>query len=62
MLTVGPEAGEACGEVAGERVYHASLSREEYETRLAEAGLRVVAFRAEDPDCNGHSVLLARKG
>ena len=61
MLTVGPSAGEAFGHVGTDPVYHASLSPDEYAARLAEAGLSVVSFLAEDPDCDYHSVLLARR-
>lgn len=61
MVTVGPEAGEATGEVAGERVYHASLSPAGYAQCLQDCGLRLTGFLAEDPDCNFHSVLMARK-
>lgn len=59
LLTVGPAEGEAIGAVDGAAVYHASLSIDEYERRLNEAGLRLVAFTPDDPDCAGHSVLLA---
>lgn len=62
LLTVGPEAGEAWGQVAGEAVYHASLSPEDYAEVLRLAGLEVMSFQPEDKACNGHSVLLARKG
>lgn len=62
MLSVGPEEGEAWGDVAGEAVYHASLSPEGYAAEFRSAGMEVVAFQARDMACNGHSVLLARKG
>ncbi|KHQ51912.1 class I SAM-dependent DNA methyltransferase [Mameliella alba] len=61
LLTVGPEAGEAWGTVGGEPVYHASLSPEDYAEVLAEAGAPVEDFVPEDPACNGHSLLLARR-
>lgn len=61
MATVGPKAGEVTGQVGGETVYHASLSLAEYATRLDEAGLRLTAFVAEDPTCDGHSILMACK-
>jgi trans-aconitate methyltransferase len=61
MLTVGPKAGEPIGSVAGEPVYHASLSPEEYARRLVACGMSVVAFTPEDPACAGRSVLLARR-
>lgn len=61
MATVGPEAGEATGEVDGRAVYHASLSPAGYAALLEEHGLRLTGFLAEDPDCESHSVLMARK-
>ena len=61
MVTVGPSAGEVTGTVEGETVYHASLSPAEYATRLEDAGLRMTAFLADDPDCAGHSILMAVK-
>lgn len=61
MLTVGPEEGEVAGRVGEDPVYHASLSPAEYAAMLTGLGLSVVAFVPEDPDCNGHSVLLARR-
>ena len=61
MLTVGPQAGEVTGHVGGDPVYHASLSPAEYATRLDENGLRMTGFLADDPDCAGHSVLLAKR-
>lgn len=62
LLTVGPEAGEPLGAVGGEAVYHASLAAEEYRSLLAAAGIGVVAFVPNDPDCAGRSVLLGRRG
>ena len=61
MLTVGPEAGEVTGHVNGELVYHASLSRIAYTSILNEYGVDVIAFVAEDEECDMQSVLLARK-
>jgi SAM-dependent methyltransferase len=61
LLTVGPGAGEATGTVGGETVFHASLDIAEYRARLARHGLRVERFSPEDPECQGHSLLLARR-
>ena len=61
LLTVGPEAGEPVGSVAGQPVYHASLSPDEYRERLSACGMSILAFTPNDPDCTGHSVLLARR-
>lgn len=59
LLTVGPDDGEAIGQVGAGPVYHASLSPAEYADRLISVGLVVESFVANDPDCAGHSVLLA---
>ncbi len=59
LLTVGPREGEATGTVVGETVYHASLSAEEYRDLLARDGFSEILFAPDDPDCTGHSVLLA---
>lgn len=61
LLTVGPEDSEVGGHVGGEPIYHASLAPSEYRRLLAEHGLTVTRFVAEDPDCDCQTVLLARK-
>lgn len=61
LLTVGPKDGETDGTVGRKPVYHASLSPAEYAAILQEQGLRLTGFLAEDPECNRHSVLMARK-
>lgn len=61
MFTSGPQHGEAIGSHAGEPLYHASLAPEEYRALLAAAGFEVVDFRANDPDCAGHTVWLAQR-
>ncbi|GGL62749.1 methyltransferase [Wenxinia marina] len=60
MFTSGTEAGTAIGEVGGRPIFHESLSTEEYRERLDDAGFDVLAHVAEDPDCAGHTVWLAR--
>lgn len=60
LFTSDPEAGERTGELYGEPLYHASLSPAEYRRRLAEAGFAVVRHKAEDPDCDKHTVWLAK--
>jgi SAM-dependent methyltransferase len=60
MLTSGPRAGVAMGSFEGEPLYHASLAPEEYRALLAAHGFAVVAHVAEDPDCGGRTVWLAR--
>ena len=61
LVTVGPEAGEVTGTVAGEPVYHASLNPSDYAALLEDCGLRLVAFVAEDPGCDRHTILMARR-
>ena len=61
LVTVGHRAGIVSGTVAGEAVYHASLSPAEYANLLETAGLRMTAYLAEDPDCARHSILMAQK-
>lgn len=61
MFTSGPEHGEATGEHAGAALYHASLAPEEYRALLTQAGFDVVAHKADDADCTGHTVWLAQR-
>ncbi len=60
MFTTGPEAGERIGQMNGAPLYHASLAPEDYESLLSENGFSVIDFISEDPDCQGHTVWLAR--
>ena len=60
MFTAGPAAGDPVGEVAGHRIYHASLEPETYRDALAAAGFQLLDIAVEDPDCAGHTVYLAR--
>jgi predicted TPR repeat methyltransferase len=60
MFTSGPSHGEAIGEFAGERLYHASLDPAEYRAHLDGHGFDVVAHVVEDPECGGRTVWLAR--
>ena len=61
LLTVGPQESEVTGTVEGETVYHASLGGAEYLQILARAGAPVEAFVPSDPECDFHSLLLARR-
>ncbi|MEO0653256.1 MAG: class I SAM-dependent methyltransferase [Pseudomonadota bacterium] len=61
MVTVGPKAGEVAGTVEGDAVFHASLSPAEYAAILEANAMRLTAFVAEDPDCDYHSILIARR-
>lgn len=61
LITVGHDEGEVTGTVAGQKVYHASLSKEEYERILEKCNLEVLEFNFQDPKCHGFSVLLGKK-
>jgi SAM-dependent methyltransferase len=61
LFTSGPRDGEAIGAVEGEPVYHASLSPAGYAAALEASGFELRAFVAEDAECAGHSVWLARR-
>ncbi|WP_026381229.1 class I SAM-dependent DNA methyltransferase [Afifella pfennigii] len=61
LFTSGPEAGERIGAFEGEKLYHASLAPAEYRALIAANGLEVVRHVADDPDCDRHTVWLARR-
>ncbi|OLP44426.1 class I SAM-dependent DNA methyltransferase [Rhizobium oryziradicis] len=61
LFTSGPAFGEAIGTLEGEPLYHASLDPNEYDLLLNENGFDVVAHVAEDADCGGRTVWLARQ-
>lgn len=61
LFTSGPAFGEATGTFQGEPLYHASLSPGEYRLLLGRNGFDAVAHVAQDPDCGGHTVWLARR-
>lgn len=61
MLTAGDQEGEVTGHVGDDVVYHSSLSREGYIRLLSNVGLDILSFVVADPDCDGATVLLARK-
>jgi SAM-dependent methyltransferase len=61
MFTSGPEHGEAIGELEGEPLYHASLSAAEYLALLSDHGYAVLGHVANDPECGGRTVWLARQ-
>lgn len=60
LFTSGPEACEVLGDVGGCKVYHASLDPAEYSALLVENGFEVIDFVPEDPNCQYHSIWLAR--
>ncbi len=60
MFTSGPVASESWGHAAGAPVYHASLDPEEYFELLTAHDFKVLDYRPEDPDCDKHTIWLAR--
>jgi SAM-dependent methyltransferase len=62
MFTSGTtEGGAVGGDLCGDRLYHGSLSTDEYARRLDESGYDVVLHRAQDLACGGHTVWMARR-
>ena len=61
LFTSGPAFGEAIGTLEGEPLYHASLDPDEYRLLLDRHDFDLVSHAAEDPDCGGHTVWLARR-
>ncbi|MBT7609693.1 MAG: class I SAM-dependent methyltransferase [Bacteriovoracaceae bacterium] len=59
MITVGPEKGEVEGLVNNQKVYHSSLSPDEYKELMDEHQFKLLEFAPNDPECNGHTILLA---
>ena len=62
MFTSGPAHGVAMGQFRGEPLYHASLDPAEYRALLDANGFEVAAHAAEDSNCGGRTVWLARLG
>ncbi len=61
LFTSGPEAGEIWSDNNGENLYHASLSKKEYQELFKKFGFEVVRYKEEDPNCQGHTVWMGRK-
>lgn len=60
LFTSGPEAGTAIGALDDAPLFHASLDPSEYTSLLREHGFTVLCHRAEDAECGGRTVWLAR--
>lgn len=58
LFNTGPQHGISIGELAGEDLFHASLSPGEYRSVFAKSGLAELAHRIEDPECGGATVWL----
>lgn len=61
LFSSGPEHGEATGTFEGEPLYHASLAPSEYRDLLERSGFELVDHCAEDSECGGRTVWLARR-
>ena len=61
MWNAGPSEGQAVGDYQGERLFHASLDPVEYRRLLAVNGFDLIEYRAQDPECGGRSICLARR-
>ncbi len=61
LFTSGLDNGEAIGSYAGEPLYHASLSADEYRSLLHDNGFAVREHVVEDPHCGQHTVWLAQR-
>ena len=61
MFNAGRSEGEAIGSLEGEPLFHASLDPAEYRRLLAANGFDVLDCKAEDPDCGGRWIWLARR-
>lgn len=61
LLTVGHDEGEVTGTVANQTVYHASLSKKEYEQIVEDNNLEILEFNLQDSECHGFSVLLGKR-
>jgi hypothetical protein len=60
MFTNGPRHNEATGSYRGDPLYHASLDASQYRGLPDANGFDVIQPTAEDPDCDRHTVWLAR--
>jgi SAM-dependent methyltransferase len=60
IFNTGTVHGEAIGSFEGERLYHASLSTDEYQNLFLAHGFRVIRHEADDPQCGGRAVWLAQ--
>ena len=60
LFTTGPEAGEVWSDNGGEKLYHASLSPDEYKKILQQHDFELLVYKINDKDCNDHTVWLAK--
>lgn len=62
LFTSGTEDGEITNPMHGQDIYHASLSTQEYQQRLADNGFSVALHKINDPACGHHTIWLAQAG
>ncbi len=60
MLTSAPGGGEQIGTFQGDSLYHAGLDVAEVHSLLHQHGFEVISQVTEDPNCEMHTVWLAR--
>lgn len=60
MFNSGPRDGVGIGTLYGDPLFHASLDPAEYRALLDQCGFEVVCYAAEDRECGGRTVWLAR--
>lgn len=61
VFTSGSEHSEEWSENAGHNLYHASLSKEEYEKILYDNELSIMLHKIKDPDCGFATIWIAKK-
>lgn len=61
LFTIGTGDGEVTGTVAGQTVYHASLSSDEYRSIIQDMGFTNIDIILEDDDVLGRSILFATR-
>ena len=60
LFTTGPKDNEGTSQMDGVDFYEANLSKDNYYSLLTKYDFEVIFFKIEDPDCNGHTVCLAK--
>lgn len=60
-FTSGEEEGEVWSNNGGQEIYHASLSKNEYENLLKASSFKVLLHKIRDPECGDATVWVAQK-
>lgn len=61
LFTIGTGDGEVTGTVAGNTIYHASLSPDEYRSILEDMNFTSIEIVLEDQDALGRTILFATR-